>query len=166
MNVDRILAAFNLHEVDYLLIGGINFLLRHAPVLTYDIDLWIEDSTQNRTRCEQAVAELQAEWGASDVDWGPVAARAPGWLGRQAVFCLTSPFGAIDVFRAVKGLDDWTVCREKAVPAATTSGVPFLGLADEDMLRCQLVLPDAEQDRERIEVLKRILERAHDVEPR
>jgi hypothetical protein len=38
MNIDHILQTFNTCEVDYLLIGGMNFLLRHEPVLTYDID--------------------------------------------------------------------------------------------------------------------------------
>ena len=33
MNVDHILKTLNAHEVAYLLIGGMNFLLRHAPVL-------------------------------------------------------------------------------------------------------------------------------------
>lgn len=38
MNVDHILATFNAHRVDYILIGGVNFLLRHEPVTTYDIE--------------------------------------------------------------------------------------------------------------------------------
>jgi hypothetical protein len=40
MNIDRILETFNRRDVSYLLIGDMNFLLRHAPVLTYDVDLW------------------------------------------------------------------------------------------------------------------------------
>jgi hypothetical protein len=38
MNIDRILAAFNEREVQYLLIGGVNFLLRHRPVTTFGQD--------------------------------------------------------------------------------------------------------------------------------
>ena len=34
MNIDHILQMFNASEVEYLLIGGMNFLLRHEPVLT------------------------------------------------------------------------------------------------------------------------------------
>ena len=52
MNVDRILAAMRDHSVRCLLIGGMNYLLRHEPVLTYDVDLWIEDTEANRRRCE------------------------------------------------------------------------------------------------------------------
>ena len=93
MNVDQILKTLNAHQVAYILIGGMNFLLRHAPVLTYDVDLWIEDTPENLRRCEQALAELQAQWGPSEKDWGPVAGKASGWLGSQPVFCLTSPHG-------------------------------------------------------------------------
>ena len=39
MNVDHILETLNGHQVVYLLIGGMNFLLRHTPVLTYDVDV-------------------------------------------------------------------------------------------------------------------------------
>ncbi|GEM_PF-2492134 len=41
MDVDHILQTFATHAVDALLIGGMIFLLRHEPVLTYDVDLWI-----------------------------------------------------------------------------------------------------------------------------
>jgi hypothetical protein len=37
MNVDEILRTLNQEHVDYLLIGGMNFLLRHLPELTYDV---------------------------------------------------------------------------------------------------------------------------------
>lgn len=54
MNVDHILATFSKHNVASILIGGMNFLLRHAPVLTYDVDLWIEDTPENLDRCARA----------------------------------------------------------------------------------------------------------------
>lgn len=159
MNVDRILDTFNRHKVDYLLIGGMNFLLRHAPVLTYDVDLWIDDTPENLARCEKALAELQAEWGASENEWGPVAGRAPGWMARQGVFCLTSPSGAIDVFRSVKGLEAWSTSRATAQAAATAAGTAFCGLSDADMLRSQMARPEAERDAQRIRILKHAIER-------
>jgi hypothetical protein len=157
MNVDDILREFNNHGVDCILIGGMNFLLRHAPVLTFDIDLWIEDSAENRSRCEGALAALAAEWGATDADWGPVANRRPGWLLQQTLFCLTSPSGSIDVFRAVCGLDSWSDCRRRAYPGQTAGGTPYWGLCDEDMLRSQTALDEKEQKRQRIETLRAAL---------
>ena len=55
MNVDRILETFNRHQVACLLIGGMNFLLRHQPVLTFDIDLWISD--EDMLACQLALDE-------------------------------------------------------------------------------------------------------------
>ena len=39
MNVDEILGSLNTEQVDYILIGGMNFLLRHIPELTFDVDI-------------------------------------------------------------------------------------------------------------------------------
>ena len=102
-----------------MLVGGMNFMMRHAPVLTFDIDIWIEDAAANLERCERALVELNAAWGNTEADWGPVAQRAPGWLKAQSVFCLTSSHGAIDVFREVRGLDHWQACWARAVPAGS-----------------------------------------------
>jgi len=146
--------------VAYLVIGGMNFLLRHAPLLTYDIDVWIDDAPENLDRCEKALAELQAEWGPTEQDWGPVAERSPGWLRGQTVFCLNSPFGAIDVFRSVPGVGSWAASRARGVGGQTAAGVAFWGLSDEDMLNCQTALPESERDQERIRILTEALRRA------
>ena len=157
MNVDRILDTMNRHQVAYVLIGGMNFLLRHAPVLTLDIDLWVEDAPENLRRCEAALAELDAQWGASDDDWGPVSAKRPGWLERQAVFCLTSPDGPIDIFRRVAGLDDWRSSFQNALREQTVSRVSYWGLSDEDMLQCQLALEEGHRKLDRIAALEKAI---------
>jgi hypothetical protein len=157
MNVDHILREFNERRVAYILIGGMNFLLRHAPVLTFDIDFWIEDSPENVGRCEKALGALDAEWGASDDDWGPVAAKQPGWLLRQSLFCLTTPCGSIDVFRTVKGLESWAICQTRAYRGETAAGTPYRGLSDEDMLQSQTALDEMEQKQQRIQTLQAAL---------
>jgi hypothetical protein len=162
MNVDEILATLNRHEVAYLLIGGMNFLLRHSPVLTYDLDVWIEDSPENLSRCEAALAELQAEWGADELHWSPISRLPSGWLERQSVFCLTSPAGPIDVFRAVTGLDSWAACKTRATRTATAGGNSYWSLSDADMLQCQMALPPGQRNEPRIEFLRNLLERPTD----
>lgn len=163
MNVDHILETLNRHNVDYLLIGGMNFLLRHAPVLTYDVDLWIEDIDENLNRCEKALSELQAEWGTSDQNWEPVAKQKHGWLKNQSAFCLTSTHGAIDIFRRVKGLENWRACLDRTSREKTAGNIPYRGLSDEDMLRSQKALDKSEQKHERISVLERaIRQKQHD----
>lgn len=117
-----------------------NFLLRHEPVLTDDIDFWIRDTAANLARCDAALQQLDAAWGPTEQDWRPVAAQ-PGWLGLQEVFCLTSSSGAIDIFRTVKGLPSWADCKARAHAGRTAAGVPYRGLCDEDVLACPMALP-------------------------
>ena len=161
-SIDHILTTLNRHRVDYLLIGGVNFLFRHEPVLTYDIDLWIEDTPNNRCHCEEALVELQAEWGMSDEDWGPVAAKQSGWLERRPVLCLISPYGAIDIFRSVTGLTSWMTCRRRAVAGKTVAGTEYFGLSDADMLECQLALPPAQRKEARVRHLEEALRKNED----
>jgi len=157
VNIDYILHTLNEHEVAYVLIGGVNFMLRHEPVLTFDVDAWIEDTASNRERCETALAVLDASWGATDEQWKPVREHPSGWLESQAMFCLLTPHGPVDVFRFVAGLDDWQAARRTAVAEATASGVRYNGLSDEDMLRCQLALDETQQKPSRVAHLERAL---------
>jgi hypothetical protein len=131
-------------------------------VLTYDVDVWIEDNTENRRRCEAALADLQAEWGSTDDDWNSVATKPEGWLDGQSVFCLNSPHGAIDIFRSVLGLPAWPLCRERAEAGQTASGTAFWGLSDADMLCCQLALPDGARNEARVRYLQDSLRKAAD----
>jgi len=154
VNTDAILQAFNAQKTDYILIGGMNFLLNHAPILTQDVDIWIEDSPENRTRANSALIAANAEWGATEAEWRPVAS-SPDWMERQNIFCLTSAFGAIDLFRQVKGLDgEYAACRNRARKQKTPMGVAYLSLCDEDMLRCQLALEPADRKLDRIRTLE------------
>jgi hypothetical protein len=160
MDIDRILQIFNECHVQYLLIGGMNFALRHRPYTTYDIDLWIEDTELNRSACERALATLGAEWGRSDEDWGPTREKKSGWLESQGVFSLNCPFGSVDIFRAVKGLGDWATSHAQSLAESTKEGTPYRGLSDTDMLRCQLALEASQQKIERIRVLQERLGQA------
>jgi len=84
MNVDHILDTMNAEGVEYLLIGGMNFLLRHQPVLTDDVDLWICDTDANRARSERALIRLAAAWGTTLKDWKP-AYPTPNGLAESPV---------------------------------------------------------------------------------
>jgi hypothetical protein len=157
MNVDHILDTMNRHGVEYLLIGGMNFLLRHQPVLTFDVDLWINDTPDNLARCESALSTLDASWGQSVDSWGPVAKLPAGWLSRQPLFCLVTPSGAVDIFRQVSGLDDWSASKRRAIGEKTADGVGYWGLCDKDMLRCQEALDPRVQKSARVAFLRKRL---------
>ncbi len=146
MNVDAILTALKDEKVDYLLIGGMNFLLRHSPELTFDVDVWVRDQEENLSRLNWALQRLGSEWGRTEAEWKAVPADWR-WLQTQGVFCLTTREGALDVFRDVRGLEGrYQECRDRSVPSKTASGIPFMALSDEDMLACQEALPPAEEE--------------------
>jgi hypothetical protein len=152
MQVDLIIRTMVQHEVDFLLIGGMSFMLRHEPVLTFDTDFWIHDTQQNRSACEKALGELDAEWGPTESEWGQVAGRV-GWLTLQGVYCLTGPYGSIDIFRSVTGLGNWQESRRDAVPIHTAGGATCWGLNDKDLLACQTGLPVHLRKANRVEYL-------------
>jgi len=157
MNVDQMFSTMNQHEVGYLLIGGMNFMLRHRPLLTYDVDFWIEDTDSNGLRCESALTDLQAEWGSTEENWGPVDQLQPGWLQRQTVFCLHSPHGAVDIMRAVAGMSNWREAWQRRTDEQTKAGTAYQALSDADMLACQLALAESERKGERTRYLQNLL---------
>jgi hypothetical protein len=136
-----------------------NFLLRHKPVLTFDVDVWIRDTPANRKRCEDALASMRAEWGATESEWGPVADLDGDWLSRQPMFCLTTTHGALDVFRFLDGVASWEEASAASVECLTAAGTVCRGICDADMLRCQEALDESEQKSDRIEYLRRLLQR-------
>lgn len=157
-NVNVILRVMNARRVDYLLIGGMNFALNHEPVLTFDVDLWVRDDPDNLRAVNAALRDLEAGWGPTEATWGPVPAD-PGWLARQAVFCLTTAHGALDIMRSVKGLEDrYAECRAAARPGVTAAGTPYPSLNDEHMLDCQLALAEHERKPGRIATLRAALQ--------
>jgi len=157
MNIDGMLATLLEWRGEFLLLGGVNFMLRHQPVLTYDLDVWVRPTAANLRRCEKALAALQAEWGRTESDWRPVAGRRPGWLGGQAVYCMICAGGALDVFLQVRGLGAWPSSRAVSVEVKTAAGIVCRGLSDRDMLRCQEALPDNERKADRIRTLRQAL---------
>ena len=159
MNVDAILQALNDEQVDYLLIGGMNFLLRHLAELTFDVDVWVRDSAENLERTNRALKRLRAEWGVTEREWRPVP-EDWRWLQRQSCFCVTTEHGALDVFRDVRGLEGrYNECKEAAVAARTGTGINFPALSDIHMLACQEALPPREQKLKRMEVLRQAIQR-------
>ncbi len=160
MNVDEILKVLWDEQVDCLLIGGMNFLIRHRPELTFDVDVWVRGDSDNLPNLNRALRQLGAEWGRTEAEWAPVP-DSWHWLEGQGVFCLTTRHGALDVFRDVRGLEGrYADCWARAIPSSTAAGIAFRGLADEDMLACQEALPPGERNLRRMEVLREAIRRA------
>ena len=157
MNIDRILQLLYDHAVDYLLIGGVNFLLHHEPALTFDVDIWVADNEENLAKLNRSLIAMGGAWGPSEREWTPVPLD-PNWLKQQVVYCLTTDHGALDVFREVCGLEGrYVECETAARRSQTTTGVPYRGLSDPHMLNCQEALPPPERNLRRMEVLKKAM---------
>jgi hypothetical protein len=160
MNVDAILASLNTQGVDYILIGGMNFLLRHIPELTFDVDIWVKDTEQNLQLLNKALHNLGAEWGRTEKEWRPVS-EDWHWMQSQPMFCLTTKHGALDIFRTVRGLENrYDECRQRAYSSKTAVGIPYASLSDEDMLKCQESLPPGQQKAQRMEILREAIRSA------
>ena len=158
MNIDRILESLNSARVDFILIGGVNFLLRHGGPLTYDLDIWVEGSDENLHKLVKALNDLNAEWGATEATWARVKMDI-GWLKQQTVFCLITREGGLDIFREVRGLEGkYEECKSRAIPARTKGDVQYLGLSDRDMLQTQLALELADRKLDRISILRKAME--------
>ncbi len=149
--------ALNERAVSYLVLGGMHFLFRHEPVLTYDLDVWIEDTPENRARCVTALEDIDATWGESDSSWGPVTSLSGDWLTRQLVFSFLTKSGPLDIFRRVAGLTSWQDSRRDAVEVHLSECVSYYGLSDRDMLACQEALDDRDQKVDRMRVLRRAI---------
>jgi hypothetical protein len=157
INVDRIFETLNRNQVLCLLIGGMNALLRHQQDATLDIDIWVQDKPDNLDRCEKALAMLEAEWGEQEDSWAPVSWRPAGWIRQHRRYNLTTPFGAIDVFRQVMGLAKWDEAYAASIEEKTAAGTPYRGICDSDMLKCQLALLPNDRKAARVEFLQGIL---------
>jgi hypothetical protein len=154
VNSEVILRTFADRRVEAILIGGMNFLLRHQPVLTYDVDFWVRDTPDNLLRTVEALRALGAKWGRDEKSWGPIPAGTE-WLQGQSIFCLTTDHGAVDIFREVRGLEgQFEACWERAAHGQTAKRTSFRGLSDRDMLACQLALPEGEQNANRVAYLQ------------
>jgi hypothetical protein len=153
----RVFQAMNQNRVSYLLIGGLNYFLAFKPVTTQDIDLWIEDTPENRSACEMALAELGAEWGKRDEDWSLVNQKPSGWLTGQCVFCLLTRFGPVDIFLSVPGLPDFSRARRDATIFTIDRELSTPLISANDLLSCQLALPTIQQKQERVRTLQEFL---------
>jgi hypothetical protein len=134
--------VLNEHAVSYLLIGGLNYFLRHRPVSTQDIDVFVDSSRDNLTRCETALAALGAQWGRVDAEWTLTSEKPAGWLSGQSVFCLLTPHAPLDIFFSVPGITSFAAAAANAVTIVTNDGTKVQCISTEDLLACQLALPE------------------------
>lgn len=150
----RVFSTMNSHSVCYMLVGGLNYFLLHKPVTTQDIDLLIQDTSQNRHRCEQALNELGGEWGRGDDDWGSVSVKTEGWLSGQSVFCLLTQCGPVDIFLSIPGISSYHEASLRSVLLKLDLATSVRLISSKDLLACQLAIPEVYRKPERIAYLR------------
>ena len=151
---EDVFRVMNQRGVEFILIGGLNFFLRYQPVATRDIDLFVESTKENLSRCESALADLNSSWGLDDDDWGPVKDKPAGWLGNQSVYCLLCDAGEIDVFTTVAGIPSFLDARHRATLCKSPADNEYWSLSAEDMIACQMALPEQHRRQDRISYLE------------
>jgi hypothetical protein len=57
-----ILKVLARHDVDFILVGGVAAILEGAPVATFDLDIVIRPTSDNRARLLTALGELNARY--------------------------------------------------------------------------------------------------------
>lgn len=157
LEFERLFRVLNENQVEFILIGGMNYFLHFRPVTTQDIDIWISPTLENIARCELAMNLIEAEWGRNDTDWGPTFEKPPGWLQSQNVYCLLTSCGMVDIFKRVLGLAPFKTCWDRAESICLKESIFYRSLSAKDMLACQLAIPEENRRNERVAHLRKIL---------
>ncbi len=111
--------ALNGYNVRYIMVGGLATFFHGYNRVTQDVDMWIDDTLENRQNLRQAFKAL----GYGDLASLETMEFVPGW---------TTFFAAgveLDIMTSMKGLEEesFTVCYENAAIAEIDGEkVPFL----------------------------------------
>mgnify|MGYP001164689378 CR=1 FL=1 len=120
---------FSLNRVNYLTIGGFAVNIYGYGRNTGDIDIFIEDSVENRENLQEALKQA----GVGDFETIKTMQFIPGWTDITLNFNLR-----LDIMTSVKGLEneDFQDLLEKAY-VVEISGVPVYFLDYENLIKAK-----------------------------
>jgi predicted nucleotidyltransferase len=119
----ELLASFNAHEVEYLIVGGYALAYLGHPRATGDIDLYVQPTPENARRVMAALA---------DFGFGAVGLEAKDFELPGKVVQLGFPPVRIDIVTSITGVD-WQAARAGRA-AATYGGVPVFHIGREQFI--------------------------------
>ncbi len=127
--LEEIMAAFERHEVAYVVIGGEAARARGWPEQTEDVDLTPERSKENLSRLADALEELEAGFRV-DPERYPDGFRPPGGIDwrtfrSQVWVTLTTRHGDIDIVLTPDGTDGYQeIARPRPVSGSSAQRSP------------------------------------------
>ncbi len=142
----------NQHEVRYIMVGGLATFFHGYNRVTEDVDMWIEDTLDNRKRLRAAFRELQ---------YGDIASLetmefVPGWTTFYAAGV------ELDIMTSMKGLEDesFSTCYEMAeIVNLESVKVPFLHINHLIANKKAVNRPKDQMDVLQLEEIKKLKEK-------
>jgi hypothetical protein len=135
LDVDRIVATFDRHGVDFVVIGGIAVLAHGHPRATFDLDFIADLAADNMGRLGAALDELGARVRGVDADL-LVDPTDPEHLRSGANWTMVTDAGWLDFMPAVAGARDYAEIVAYAVPVR---GGAFRVVGLDDLIRMKRV---------------------------
>lgn len=132
LDVDRIVATFRRHGVDFVVIGGIAVLAHGHPRATFDLDFVADLAEDNMRRLAEALEELGARVRGVDADDLGVDPTDPRQLASGANRTLVTHAGWLDFMPGADGGRDYADIAADAVPVRDGA---FLVAGLDDLIR-------------------------------
>lgn len=118
-----LLAAFNAHEVRYLVVGAYAVTFHSRPRFTKDFDVWVEPSADNAPRVVRALTQFGAPLAAHGVTQADF--QRPG-----VVYQMGSPPNRVDVLTAIDGREFADCWPRRVMSTFGDAAVAYLSKAD------------------------------------
>jgi hypothetical protein len=116
LDVDRIVATFARHDVDFVVIGGISVLAHGHPRTTFDVDFVADLGADNMARLASALRELGARVRGVDGDLLDVDPTDPQHLASGANWTLVTDAGWVNFMPAAEGARSYAEIAAASVP--------------------------------------------------
>jgi hypothetical protein len=114
----ELLALFNEHKVDYLIVGGYALAMHGAPRFTGDLDLYVRPDPGNASRIMTALTAF---------GFGSAGLSEADFLERDRVIQLGVPPVRVDLLTSLSGVE-WEEARSGSVESRYGDvSVPFIG---------------------------------------
>lgn len=136
LDIDRLVATFRRHDVDFVVIGGIAVLAHGHPRATFALDFMADLSDGNVEHLAAALDDLAARVRGIDADLPDVDPRDPEQLASGANWTLVTDAGWLDFMPAAEGARSYDQIAASSVPVRDGA---FRVVGLDDLIRMKRV---------------------------